>query len=92
MPAAAVAVRVALYSVRCGAVGRPSVRVETEVVVPAVSVAVGVPEASIALYSVRCGAVGRPSVRVESEVVVPAVSVAVGVPEASTRRRYPDSR
>ena len=82
MPAAAVAVSVALYNVRCGAVGRPSVRVETEVIVSAVSVAVGIPVASIATYRVRCGAVGRPSVRVESEVVVSAVSVAVGVPEA----------
>ena len=81
MPTAAVAVSVALYNVRCGAVGRPSI-----------SVAVGIPVASIATYRVRCGAVGRPSVRVESEVVVSAVSVAVGVPEASTRRRYPDSR
>ena len=71
MPTAAVAVSVALYNVRCGAVGRPSI-----------SVAVGIPVASIATYCVRCGAVGRPSVRVESEVVVSAVSVAVGVPEA----------
>ena len=75
MPTAAVAVSVALYSVRCGAVGRPSI-----------SVAIGIPVASIVTYRVRCGAVGRPSELVESEIVVSAVSIAVGVPQATRQR------